>query len=151
MSRVTGLAQTAVHKAGNRNIIPTSLFKSDDAPLVEQVSSLSSQLKATLLDGTTPAKPEVKGTHAFTVMARILKDPQFLELEDKGDEAYYSQVVILHGEALLKYANEWTLDATNPKEVERKIEELQWANAMIYAIPGWKTAAGKPINADFLA
>lgn len=130
---------TAVHEADHKSIIPADLFGSGTVPLLEQVTS---QLRLTLL-GT---KPPGKGTHAFTIMARILEDPKFSELDEK-ESRLFDQVVKSLGEPLLKHVNEWTLDTSDPKEVERKIEELQWVNAIIYTIPGWKK--DKPFNADF--
>ena len=45
----------------------------------------------------------------------------------------------------------WSLDvvgSSNPdQEVERKIEELAWANAVIYGISGWNE--GPPFKDDF--
>lgn len=45
----------------------------------------------------------------------------------------------------------WSLDvvgSSNPdQEVERKIEELAWANTVIYGISGWNE--GPPFKDDF--
>lgn len=137
---------TAVHEADHKSIIPADLFGSGTVPLLEQVTS---QLRSTLLGPKATAKPPGKGTHAFTIMARILEDPMFSELDEPKDTVLFKfdQVLKSLGAPLLKHVNEWTLDTSDPKEVERKIEELQWVNAIIYTIPGWKK--DKPFNADF--
>jgi len=62
--------------------------------------------------------------------------------------AIYKTVVDNHSEALNKYVNEWTFDRSDPKEVERKIEELVWTNVMIYGIGGW--TKGEEFKGDFV-
>ena len=83
----------------------------------------------------------VKNTHALTVLSRVQKDSQF---DNKGivdnSEA--------HHEAIRKYASEWSYNSSDPKEVERKIEELVWMNTVIYGIGGW--AKDKHYHADFV-
>jgi GH18 family chitinase len=80
-------------------------------------------------------------------MARMLKDPSFKIKKDEQAVNLYSQVSKTHGDRILKYAEQWTLDTTDPSDVERKIEELIWMNTVIYSIGGWSEADG--FKADF--
>lgn len=136
---------TASHKP-----LPVTFFEGSADPLDEKVTS---RLQSTLLgkNATTKSASKVTRTHAFTIVARILKDPQFAELEAEESEekleSHISKAFQRHGDAVFRYVNEWTLDASDPREVERKIGEIQWVMTILYAIPGW--TAGKPFTADF--
>jgi hypothetical protein len=116
----TGLAQAAVHHATGDVLLPESFFHETSLSvthLVEKLPSLSLGTKS----------PTV---HAFTVLARMLKDP-VLKLSEP------TLTLQTKGELIRKYAQQWTVDLSKPGELERKIEELSWANAIIYAIGGW--------------
>jgi len=60
---------------------------------------------------------------------------------------FYARVSQTHGDLILKYADQWSLDTSDPKNLERKIEELIWMNAVIYSVGGWSKADG--FKADF--
>jgi len=141
---VTGLAQAALHGSKSSAIIPASLFKSNS--VVDEISSRLTSLLSLKNVALSPRSPP-SGTHALTILARILKDPRFDGRKKKDQFHTYEDVMQKHSDALLKYANEWTLDTSDPKEVERKIEELVWANVSIYGLGGWKE--GEDFNADF--
>jgi hypothetical protein len=79
-------------------------------------------------------------------MARMLKDPN-LKIKKPEQEDMYAWVSKTHGDLILKYAEQWTLDTSDPKNLERKIEELVWMNTVIYSIGGWSKANG--FKADF--
>jgi hypothetical protein len=81
-----------------------------------------------------------KNTHALTILARVQKDSQF---DNKGRVDNSGA----HEEAIRKYASEWSYNSLDPKEVERKIEELIWMNTVIYGIGGW--SKDKHYHADF--
>lgn len=59
----------------------------------------------------------------------------------------YTDTLDRCGDALRKYVEEWSFDHSNPKEGERKMEELVWAHAVIYGLGGW--SKDKPFNNDF--
>jgi Questin oxidase-like len=80
-------------------------------------------------------------------MARMLKDPNLKIKKSEQEEILYAGVSKTHGDLILKYAEQWTLDTSDPKNLERKIEELVWMNTIIYSIGGWSKADG--FNADF--
>ncbi|GLB42908.1 putative protein of unknown function (DUF4243) [Lyophyllum shimeji] len=141
---VEGLASTAVHKASASPLIPRSLWASTPVSALE---SLTSRLPSALsLASSTPASA-AKNVHAFTILARILKDPEFDAVSQRHDISIFTNVVETHNEALNKHVNAWTYNRSDPKEVERKIEELVWANAIIYGIGGW--TKGGDFNTDF--
>lgn len=80
-----------------------------------------------------------------------MKDPnmQVQEVAEEGHMFAFPLAFLENrGEALFRYANSWTLDVSDPKEVERKIEELQWMNVLIYAVAGFKDGKGG-FSADF--
>jgi hypothetical protein len=137
-----GLAQTAIHPASNTPLIPPSIFPTERGPAVGKLTSLIQSIK--LSNTTTDSSGS---THALTILARIMKDPD-MQVKQPEEGALFSSVVEKHGDALFKYANSWTLDISKPKEVERKIEELQWMNVLIYAVAGFKNGKGD-FNADF--
>lgn len=142
-----GLAWTAVHLASSTPaIVPPSAWESDlDA--TSDVQKLTSKLQSTILiDGTLP-KPTTN-THAFSILARILKDPEFDDVP--GGEEYhhiYGNTIAKFGSAIREYVDAWSYDHTDPAEVERKIEELVWANTLIYGVTGWKK--DEHFNTDF--
>ncbi len=81
------------------------------------------------------------------VLARILKDDA-LRIPLVSDESPISRATIsAKGEALFRYTSQWTLNLSDPKELRRKIEELQWMNTIIYAGSG--SRPGKRFHADF--
>jgi Questin oxidase-like len=96
---------------------------------------------------SSSAEKTPAGTHVFTIMARMLKDPE-LKIE-KPDLAgnFLNNINKRLGPKILKYAEQWSLDASDPKDVERKIEELIWMNTLNYGIGGWHKANG--FKADF--
>jgi hypothetical protein len=54
------------------------------------------------------------------------------------DGSIYSTVISRYSEAIRKYASEWSYNSSDPKEVERKIEELVWMNVIIYGVAGYR-------------
>lgn len=113
-----------------------SLF--EPAKVVDRVGALAGQLGSTLgLGGQSQ-----ENVHAFSILARILKDPEFHGIrQTEGETAS-------HSSTLKKYAAEWSLDLSVPGEVERKIEEIVWMNSVIYGVGGW--SKGQDYNADFI-
>ncbi|KAL0959085.1 hypothetical protein HGRIS_014383 [Hohenbuehelia grisea] len=123
-----GLAQIPAHTAETSNLLPRLFF-----------------------DRKYPPVPLSDGVHAFTVLARILKDPDFnlenVSIDRKNPMAAYQYVERHHADAIRNHAERWAFDVFDPKNLERKIEELVWVNTIIYAAPGWKQ--GRPFRADF--
>lgn len=138
-----GLAQAAVHPAASTVLIPPSIFPNDR----------TSVEKFTPQDAIKPEHTAASGgsTHALMILARVMKDPD-MQVKAVGEEGHmfaFPLAFLEHcGEALFRYANSWTLDISDPKEVARKIEELQWMNVLIYAVAGFKDGKGD-FSADF--
>jgi Questin oxidase-like len=112
--------------------------------------TLTSRLSSVLTLGNKSSPSLSKNTHALTVVARIQKDPQFIDkpLVEVDATKLYVATMATHGDAIRNYAREWSYDSSGPKEVERKIEQLVWMNAIIYGIAGWKE--DEEFNADFI-
>ncbi|KAF9078612.1 hypothetical protein BDP27DRAFT_1207201 [Rhodocollybia butyracea] len=133
-----GLAQAAVHKPDNTVLIPPSTFQT------KSVGKLTSFIHSMKPSSTTSA-----GVDAFTILARIMKDPNMkMNAPDELSIDLFTETIKKHGEALLRHVNSWNLDTSDPKEVERKIGELQWLNTLIYAVAGFKDGKDA-FNADF--
>ncbi|KAL0959083.1 hypothetical protein HGRIS_014381 [Hohenbuehelia grisea] len=91
------------------------------------------------------------GVHALTVLARVINDPKF-DLHNAGINrrvlgAAHAHVERHFGAAIRQYVEEWTIDATDQRNVERKIEELAWVNTVIYAMRGFRP--GQRFHGDF--
>jgi len=139
-----GLAQAAVHGTSSTAVIPRTLFKASPGSSDTVVARLTSLVPSLALNTrATPTTPP--GTHVFTIMARMLKDPKLKTKNPDGMED--ARVSETHGDLIRKYAEQWTLDTSNPQDLERKIEELIWMNALIYSIGGWSKDHG--FKADF--
>ncbi|KAJ6467040.1 hypothetical protein DFH09DRAFT_1254293 [Mycena vulgaris] len=95
-----GLAQAAVHKLASSALLPRHMFDASTMPSVPHTM------------GAHPA-----GTHAFSILSRILRDPRFNNLVASFDEI---------------------VEGVNPKEVAKKVEELTFLNVMIYVVGGWR-------------
>lgn len=123
-----GLATAALHQVEAPALVPEDLWN--------QTLSMTAKLNDLHLNGSS-------GTHAFTILARMLKDPDF-ENSETDLRRMYDTAVKKHGSSIAKYAAQWISD---PSEVDRKIEELQWMGAILYGIAGW--SKDKPFYADF--
>lgn len=137
-----GLAQTAVHPADSKSLIPQSFF----APLPSDglVSKLQSALS---LGGSTTTRPASNGVHAFTVVARILNDPEFVSKKFPLVGVYAFAVRNFSG-SISRHANEWITGVPTAEDVQEKVEELLWLNSALYGIGGYD-AKDKTFNADF--
>ncbi|THU98567.1 hypothetical protein K435DRAFT_777443 [Dendrothele bispora CBS 962.96] len=136
-TRPAGLSQTAVHKPSTSPVIPPSMFTTKPVP--SNVSGLTSRHAS--------GDSDSNGTHAFTILARILKDPE-LKIREDSSEGIFVHVMKNHAETLFKHAIDWDGDTSDPKKVERKIAELQWMNTLIYVLPGFKRGQGDKFHAD---
>ncbi len=138
-----GLAQTAVHEVDAASLIPPSAFSPSTS---EQ--NLSTRLASVLvLDNQPITKPSsTSGVHAFTILARLLKDPKF-DVKKIGKSNDFRYVVDSLSEPLLKALDDWVVDTSDPNAAEKKIEEIVLTNVLLYALPGWKE--GQDFKANF--
>lgn len=77
------------------------------------------------------------GTHAFSIAARIMKDPDFANYTGGFDDLHKNL-----GPKIQLYAAEWLVDGSSAQELMKKVQELCFLNVMIYAIGGWKVGEG---------
>ncbi|KAG6907328.1 hypothetical protein DXG01_009410 [Tephrocybe rancida] len=106
---VEGLAQAAVHDDMTCAGIPDGFFFPGK---LEELQS--------------------KSVHAITVPARVLHHPDFQTIRDTSEEATYGWTRQTHGASIMKHMTDWTFDASDPREVERKAEELCWGNTVLF-------------------
>ncbi|KAJ7658272.1 hypothetical protein DFH06DRAFT_448477 [Mycena polygramma] len=111
----TGLAQAAVHKSGSSALLPRHLFNTSSIP-------------------HTGA-----GTPAFSIAARILRDPKFA---NANLNLPFDEVHAQFGADVQKYAAEWMVNGVDPEEVKVKVRELTFLNIMIYTVGGWREGEG---------
>jgi hypothetical protein len=136
---VEGLAQTAVHE------LKTSVH----IPLFEPSSSKTAR----------PSRSE--SPHALTILQTLLSsaDP-VLKPADPGDvliQVYYDFCMDA-APAVIPLVDEWLADVMNlvgkegqeeelKKKLEGKVEEVVWANTIMYGVGGWSSS--RDYNADF--
>jgi len=127
-----GLAQTAVHSAAphSTRIIPSSLFLQEDNELASRFAH------GAHLDDTKT------GTHAFTILGKILRDSRF-EPTPGDESAIYREALNKHGDAVREYVDQWDLTG----DLGKKLEELLWTNVLIYGVGGSEKSGD--FNADF--
>ncbi|KAG6908240.1 hypothetical protein DXG01_005633 [Tephrocybe rancida] len=135
-----GLSEAAVHPNSSSADIPGDFFDYPDGTedTVSRLSSLHVSPPDTKVNG--------HGTHAFTVLQRVLNDPELGKVEDTGVRMFVHPLRT-HASAIAKHMADWGVDATNPHEVERRVHELSWVNVVLFGIGGW--SKDKPFNADF--
>ncbi|PFH49623.1 hypothetical protein AMATHDRAFT_62722 [Amanita thiersii Skay4041] len=141
-----GYAQTALHAPCLQNVITSEFFSKYGHDGDTALASLAKKLDITAASKPTGGK---KRTHALTIIARLLKDHRTAQVKqfDGRQPGIIYVVRDKLGDVIAKYVEEWVLDTWDPKEVERKYEELVWANVVIYGVGGWE--AGSDFNADF--
>jgi Questin oxidase-like len=127
-----GLAETAVCGPSSSPVIPSSWFDESETGLVSWFTSAVGLADKGL-------KTDI---HAFTILARVLADPALTPLQFSEDE-FYEEMVKNHGDHIVKYVNEWSLDG----DLDKKVEELLWTNVLIYAVGGSEEEG--TFNADF--
>lgn len=84
------------------------------------------------------------GTHAFTILARILADPR-LQMERPKNPLLINKLVLdKAGNAIREYVDQWDLSGG---DLDKKLEELLWTNVLIYGVGGLEKTGN--FNADF--
>jgi hypothetical protein len=134
----------------------------DSSHIASALGSLA--LKSSLNDETkhlnTPEadmhyKPKGAGPHAFTILARAMKDPLLALTELRGDvnlltKAGRNEHTERRRQRVVELAEEWAqgVNLSIPGTLEQKIEELAWTNTLTYGVGGSATK-GAPFFADF--
>jgi len=128
-----GLAQTAVHDAvaGSTQIIPSSWFLQN-----------GNELASRFAQGVNLEDTKTGGTHAFTILGRIIADPRF-EPKPENAKMVFTTTLRNHGDAIREYVDQWDLTG----DLHKKLEELLWTNVLIYGVGGSEKSGD--FNADF--
>lgn len=101
--------------------------------------------------GSKKPSANIGGTHALTVLSRVLNDSQFFASKAAADDEnnMFELTIRKHGKALAKYVSQWNVTG---ETVNKKIEEVVWAVCVLYGVAGWthsELTKGKKFNADF--
>lgn len=131
---VLGMGQSAVHPAEATQLHPATWWTTP-------TDTLSSRF-ASAVNIWGEGKADKKDVHAFTVLARLLADPALAPTKVPDMYGFFAETVRTHGESITKYVDQWTLGG----DLQKKLEELIWTNALIYGVGGSKAPT---FNADF--
>ena len=112
-------------------IIPSSRFLQDDNELVSRLEQ-----GVHLDDAKT-------GTHAFTILAKILADPRFDLGKPEIEGSLYTVALHKTGDAVRELVDQWDLTG----DLHEKLEQLLWTNVLIYGVGGSEKSGD--FNADF--
>jgi hypothetical protein len=127
-------------------LLPPSLFKhaSDGTSAVEKATT---RLASLFLNTGVSIAPSQLGqpqtNHAFSILAII----QHSEFPVKKQYYGYNDLMLEHSATIWRYAEQWTIDLSQPGEIERKMEEYIWAGTVLYATCSW--SKHKSFVADF--
>lgn len=123
-------------------LIPQELF-------TPQGDSALSALTSTPSRQSPAAKS--KGTHSFTLVARMLEDPALAPgvacAGAARGEGPYFETLENTGALIQKYGAEWCVDGTDAESVREKVEELSWLITLLYGVGGLQP--DKAFHADF--
>ncbi|KDR73013.1 hypothetical protein GALMADRAFT_281208 [Galerina marginata CBS 339.88] len=162
------LAQTAVHVSSPDLLAPLSLFEDTTSVSNRVVTSANESIGSAFNKGAhaldsalEKVVPEslhfhstsrLRGTHALTILARVLRDPDFAppDSSTRDEMDMFKSTIQNHGKALGAYVNQWDVSG---EKIETKIEELAWVVCVLYGVCGWtyrgSGSENKEFNADF--
>lgn len=87
-----------------------------------------------------------QGTHALSILVRVLEDPSLAPNGPRQFIAQYPDTLTTHEDKIRPHVDRWTIDLSIPREIERKMEECIWTTSVMYAVGGWSE---KWFMADF--
>ncbi|KAG2062840.1 hypothetical protein BDR04DRAFT_771942, partial [Suillus decipiens] len=142
---VEGLAMASVHK---HEFLPSYLFDTSGTTAIEEATT---RLASLCLNTKTPTPSsqleQPPKNHAFSILAKIMQDSKFAPKEIEKHFQDFDGLISEHGDAIWRHVEQWTIDPSQPGEIERKIEECIWTSAILYSIGGWNK--DKSLAADF--
>ncbi|KAG1838533.1 hypothetical protein DFJ58DRAFT_125006 [Suillus subalutaceus] len=142
---VEGLALASVHEY---EFLPSYLFEPSDTTAVDEVTIRLASLVLNTKKSVAPLQLEQSPrNHAFSILAKIMQDSKFAPKEIKKHFKDFDGLMSEHGDTIWRYAEQWTIDPSQPGEIERKMEECIWMSTILYAIGGWSKDRG--LRADF--
>jgi hypothetical protein len=135
-----GLALASVHPY---EFLPSYLFEPSGTTAVKETTSRLASLFLNTKTSTAPSQlEEPPKNHAFSILAKIMQDSKFTkEIKD------FNSLMSEHGDTIWRYAEQWTIDPSQPGEIERKMEECIWTGTILYSIGGWNKESS--LTADF--
>ncbi|KAG1846938.1 hypothetical protein C8R48DRAFT_779396 [Suillus tomentosus] len=114
----------AMHEVRYPDFLPPSMFVARPS---DDIGAMMNKFASLVLDDQSfamPLKaPSGQDTHAFSILARVLKDPS---LASKGPRHYtgqYPDTLVAHGCRIRDHVQKWTVDLSRPGEIERNMEE----------------------------
>lgn len=141
-----GLSLTAMHGVHAPGFLPPSMFVAQPS---DDIGAVMNGFASLVLDGqssATPLKaPSGQDIHAFSILARVLKDPSLASKGPRHFTGQYPDTLVAHGYRIREHVQKWTVDLSKPGEIERKMEECIWTSSVIYALGGWRNG----FTADF--
>ncbi|KAG6372610.1 hypothetical protein JVT61DRAFT_7356 [Boletus reticuloceps] len=84
---------------------------------------------------------------ALSIVALVSCDPRLSQIKHMDEEMMCSKILTEHGSIIHDYVNMWKFDISTEDGIADAIEELSWANDLIYGVGGYST--DKPFSADF--
>lgn len=140
------------HETDLDALFPREFFDYDAGSSMSALSRLTAALS---FSSATPSE----GLHSFDIVASMLEDPDLARgkafhisegVSDPQDEDSDKLQATLSnvGDRILKYANQWKVDATDKDKLSAKLEELGWLASLIYGVGGLQS--DEEFNADFI-
>jgi hypothetical protein len=141
-----GLAMASVQWLDTYTFLPPSLFKhvSGGTSAAEEATTRLASLSVNTKISIAPSQlgqPQIN--HAFSILAIVQRS----EFPVKKKYYGYNDLMLEHSATIWRYAEQWTIDVSQPGEIERKIEECIWTGAILYATCRW--SKNKTFIADF--
>lgn len=129
-----GLALTAVHTVRVRETLPRSLFAPSPTNIVEHTANhLTTSTFGAATNANLSFISRTGGIHVFDVVAHILKDDRF-NRRDITD--HFTEILAEYSPMVKEHTARWSIDLSQPGEIERKIEELVWLSSLLYGVGG---------------
>ncbi|KAG1857737.1 hypothetical protein DFJ58DRAFT_715931 [Suillus subalutaceus] len=111
--------------------------KEEETYIRDGIGAVMNSFASLMLDSAMPLKaPSGQDTHAFSILARVLKDPSLASKGQLNFASQYPDTLVAHGDTIREHVQKWTVDLSKPGEIERKIGECIWTSSVMYALGG---------------
>ncbi|KAG2135389.1 uncharacterized protein EDB93DRAFT_1092359 [Suillus bovinus] len=142
-----GLSMTTMHDVHFPGFFPPSMFGSNPS---DDIRTTMNSFASLVLDDQSSAMPlkapSRQDTHAFSIIARVLKDLSLTSEDLRHSTRQYPDTLVAYGGRIREHVQKWTVDLSRPGEIERKMEECIWTSSVMYALGGWRNG----FTADFI-
>lgn len=136
----------SVQKSHGLGFLPSSLFERGKPTTLQEATARLSSLLLNRKTNAPSQAEQLQRNHAFSILAKIAQDPRFAPEDKKKFDNDFNKLMIAHGADIWHYAEQWTIDLSQPGEIERKMEECIWTNSIIYAVGGRSKETGFAAN-----